>query len=173
MTSRRSYFQTAWVVNDLEQAVHEWVNRVQIGPFFLLPHSRIDNSVYHGSPVTVDISIAVAQVGPMQIELIEQHGRQSSPFTVELPQAGAHHHIAAMTDDLDEDIRYYANQGIVAVFTGLVGDARFAFIDTRSSLGFLTELIQRGSSVEGLFEFVSQAGAEWDGSDPIRSLPSN
>jgi len=163
MTSRRSYFQTAWVVNDLEQAVHEWVNRAQIGPFFLLPHSRIDNSVYHGSPVTVDISIAVAQVGPMQIELIEQHGRQSSPFTVELPQAG----------DLDEDIRYYANQGIVAVFTGLVGDARFAFIDTRSSLGFLTELIQRGSSVEGLFEFVSQAGAEWDGSDPIRSLPSN
>lgn len=161
MTSRRSYFQTAWVVNDLEQAVHEWVNRAQIGPFFLLPHSRID------------ISIAVAQVGPMQIELIEQHGRQSSPFTVELPQAGAHHHIAAMTDDLDEDIRYYANQGIVAVFTGLVGDARFAFIDTRSSLGFLTELIQRGSSVEGLFEFVSQAGAEWDGSDPIRSLPSN
>ncbi len=172
MAVRRSYFQTAWVVHDIGIAIHRWVEQALIGPFFLLPHSRIDDSRYHGSPVTIDISVAVAQVGPMQIELIEQHDGQPSPFTVDLPQPGIHHHIAATTDDLDADIRYYENRGVEPVFTGLSGHTPFAFFDTRSSLGCLTEIMQRDPSVEGLFELIDRAGADWDGSEPIRSLPS-
>ncbi|MTD56535.1 VOC family protein [Amycolatopsis pithecellobii] len=171
MAVRRSYFQTAWVVQDLATAIPRWLEQALVGPFFVLPHSRIDDAVYRGSPVTPDISVAVAQVGPMQVELIEQHDKEPSPFTVELPSMGLHHHIAATTDDLDADIEHYASQGVEAVFTGLVGDARFAFFDTRSSLGFMTEIMEHSPAVEELFGLVARVGAEWDGSDPIRMLP--
>lgn len=172
MAVRRSYFQTAWVVHDLDSAMHRWIGDACIGPFFVLRHSQIDDPVYRGSPVMPDISLAVAQVGPMQIELIQQHDNEPSPFNLDLPSVGVHHHVAAATDDLDADIEYYAARGVEAVFTGLVAGARFAFFDTRPTLGFMTELMEHSPSVEGMFEFVSRAGSEWDGCEPIRPLPN-
>lgn len=104
MTVRRRYFQTAWVVRDIEIAMRNWVEQALVGPFFLLPHAPIGDCRYRGSEVAIDFSVAVAQVGPMQVELIEQHDSQPSPFTLDLPQPGIHHHVAATNDDLDADV---------------------------------------------------------------------
>ena len=74
------FFQAAWVVNDLEEAMHRWIKTVRVGPFFVMPHVEVTQTCYHGTPTAIDFSGALAQSGPLQIELIQQHSDTPSAY---------------------------------------------------------------------------------------------
>ena len=171
MGIRRNYFQTAWVVDDLETAMKRWLESSLVGPFFVVPHTQVEDPVYRGSPSELDMSVAMAQSGQMQIELIQQHSDGPSPYRDSVPAGtDAMHHVAAITDYFDADLEHYARIGVDLAFLGRFGDARFGYFDTRDSIGCMTELLERRPSLEGLFGMVASAGADWDGSDPIRRV---
>ena len=68
----RTIFQNAWVVDDVEAACMKWVNELGVGPFFLTEYrDTFDEVVYRGSPDRLDMYVAIAQAGPVQIELIQ------------------------------------------------------------------------------------------------------
>lgn len=54
--------QVAWVVDDLERAMSQWLKR-GVGPFFTLDVD-LPNVLYRGQPSSLIMSLAMAQAGP-------------------------------------------------------------------------------------------------------------
>jgi methylmalonyl-CoA/ethylmalonyl-CoA epimerase len=107
----------------------------------------------------------------MQIELIEQHSSGPSVYRDMFPAGHeGFHHLCSFTDDIDGESERYRRIGVDLIATGLVGDVRFSYFDTRPGLGCITELIERRDAVTELFDKVAKAADGWDGREPIRFL---
>lgn len=163
------FIQAAWVVNDLEEAMHRWIKSARVGPFFVIPHQGVEDTCYRGTPTPIDFSGALAQAGPLQIELIEQHSDTPSAYRDTFPpgQEGLHH-MCTFVDDFDAEVENYRKQDAAVAFNGRAGNMRFAYVDTRASLGFMTEIIEDRQKTRDLFKMVADAAIDWDGTDPIR-----
>lgn len=174
MLAAKQVCQIAWVVDDLETAIRHWQQTAGIGPFFVGEHvgGIFTEATHRGSPVEVDMSCAIAQAGPVQIELIKQHGGAPSPYRdVYAEGESGLHHICSFVDDVDAECRNYQEQGFEVVMNAVVaGQTSVAYVDTRPMTGCMTELMERGGLVVDMFAAAAAAAAEWDGTDPIRNL---
>ena len=171
MTATPNFFQTAWVVDDLTTAIHGWLDTTRVGPFFVIPHIRAEIS-YRGKPTELDTSVAWAQAGDMQIELIQQHNDGPSAYRDSVPVGhNAVHHIALVTDDFDAERARYQKAGIEVPYESSANGIRVVYFDTRATIGCMTELSERNPITGGLFSMVAQAAADWDGTDPVRQVP--
>jgi len=165
------FMQAAFIVNDLEQAVRHWIKTARVGPFFIVPHAKVERILYRGAPAELDFSGALAQAGPLQIELIQQHNDGPSAYRDMYPKGReGFHHLCTMTQDFDAEIARLRAEGSPAATEGAFGDMRFAYIDTRARLGHMTEVIEDRDSIKSLFKMIADAAAGWDGTDPIRSV---
>jgi hypothetical protein len=164
-------FQVAWVVNDLEESIRHWLSTTGIGPFFVVAHSKVERITYRGEPAVLDMSAGLAQAGPIQIELIQQHNDGPSAYRDMYPKGReGFHHLCTMTTSFDADIDRYRTLGCAAVTQGAFGDMRFAYVDTRATLGHMTEIIEDRDSIKHMFKVIADASVGWHGEDPIRYL---
>jgi methylmalonyl-CoA/ethylmalonyl-CoA epimerase len=174
MLVAKQYSQIAWVVDDLDAAVQQWQETARIGPFFVGSHvgGLFTDAAFRGNPFEVDISCAVAQAGPVQIELITQHGAAPSPYRDVFAEGESGlHHLCSFVDDVEAECRNYQKHGFDVVMTGSVaGQTPVAYVDTRATLGCMTELMGRSEFVEGIHAAVAAAAADWDGSHPVRDF---
>jgi hypothetical protein len=167
-TRNRRVLQNSWVVNDLEQACMAWVRTTGIGPFFVVPHIRLEGR-YRGRPVDIDFSVAIAQAGGVQIELVQQHNDGPSAYRDLYPAGAAgFHHIAVYCMDYDRDYAAYVDAGFAPAFEGQFDGKRFAYIDTSASIGVMMELIEDSAIQRDFFARIVAGAEEWDGRDPIR-----
>jgi Glyoxalase/Bleomycin resistance protein/Dioxygenase superfamily len=166
-----SWFQLAFVVDDLEAAALRWVEAYGIGPFYVLPANGPAPARYRGEPSELDVQIAVTQAGPVQIELVHQRCDNPSVFrdVYASGQAGVHH-IATMTGDFDAAIVHYRGLGYEPVTELHSGMGRVAFVDTFAALGLMTEVVERDEGLVSALVGTARVCASWDGSDPIRVL---
>lgn len=170
------YCQIAWVVDDLDAAVRQWRQMTNVGPFFVGSHvgAMFTETKHRGLPVEIDISAAIAQAGPLQIELIQQHGAAPSPYRDIFAEGeGGLHHMCSFVDDVDAECRRYESVGFDVVLTSLIaGQTPVAYVDTRPLTGCMTELMGRHGLAAQMFAATAQISANWDGTDPIRDLTS-
>lgn len=167
--------QLGFVVPDLEAAALHWA-KLGVGPFFLLEHIQYGACEYRGRPVSFDMSVAVAQWGEVQVELIFQHDSVPTIYTT-FPgaSAGGLQHLGVMTDSVDAQLAQLAERGIRPVQSGSTANGiRFAYVDTDelpgSHPGGMIELIERGPAIDGFFAMVRAAASGWDGDRPLRRL---
>jgi hypothetical protein len=166
-----SWFQVAWVVDNLETAVQRWLSTPRVGPFFIIPHVKVQDVQYRGKPATLDFSTAIAQAGPIQIELIEQHNDGPSAYRDVYPKGSeGFHHLCMITNDFDAELERHRRQGSEPATQGQFGDMRFAYVDTRRRLGHMSEIIEDRSSIREFFKVIADAAVDWDGNDPIRHI---
>jgi catechol 2,3-dioxygenase-like lactoylglutathione lyase family enzyme len=166
------FFQASWVVPDLEAAMHRWLDVAGTGPFFVNAHVQVSNPRYRGQPTSFDYSLALAQAGPLQIELIEQHDDEPSVYRDSVPRGQeGFHHMAYFADDIVAEFARYRDLGVTLVFEGQFGDMRLGYFDTRPQLGFMVEVLEHRPDIDRLFAHIADAAEDWDGSDPIRSFP--
>lgn len=168
----RKYMQIAWVVPDLDAAIGHWVRQAGVGPFFYFDDVVYEDAVYRGEPwQPVKFHAAIAQAGDMQIELISQLEEGPSMFREVVPagQSGLHH-MSTWTDDFAADLEHYRRAGADVVFSGLMKGAPVCWLDTRATLGFLTELITANPLKQQVFAQFREAADSWDGIDPVRRL---
>ncbi|MEM6427810.1 MAG: VOC family protein [Deinococcota bacterium] len=95
--------QLAFVVDDIDAAMNYWGNTLGIGPFFIKRHITFNEFEYHGRPApSPEISIALANSGALQIELIQQHDDATSIYR-DIQDASTLHHVSAWLtkDDFD------------------------------------------------------------------------
>jgi hypothetical protein len=164
------FFQAAWVVDDLDGAIMTWVAQ-GVGPFYVVRHAQISDYQYRGTPAELDFSVAMAQAGAIQIELIQQHdGRPSHYRDSYAPGESGFHHMCRFTADIDTDIAALGAMGSAVACRARSGDMRFAYVDTRHTIGCMTELIEDRASIRGLFDLVARGAEDWDGRDPIREV---
>lgn len=168
------FFQMSWVVRDMEAAMRRWVATTGVGPFYVNRHCVVDRARYRGAPTAFDYSVALAQSGHTQIELIEQHDDVPSVYRDigDPGEAGTFHHMACWVDDAEAEFARYAALGAPLAFDGWFGSMRLGYVDTRAQIGCMIEILERDAACEALFDFIAQAAVGWDGSDPIRDFPT-
>ena len=166
-----SIVQLAWVVNDLEEAAHRFHRIYNCGPFLMNRHIKLGDPRYRGTPMRTDFSTALAQAGDVQIELIVQHDDTPSVYR-DLHAAGSEgfHHVAMIVPDVAQEVERYRALGFDVGFTGRFGSAEFAYVDTSSAIGHMTEILPDNEMLRGFFGTVRRAAEEWDGGDIIREL---
>jgi hypothetical protein len=143
MPDNSSITQMGYVVADLEAAMRRWTDTLGAGPFQLLHHVQVVEGLYRGTPTDVDISVALAEVGGIQLELIEQHNDVPSCYR-DLFAAGEEglHHVAVQPADFDAEVARYEGLGCPQAFGGLYEGNRFVYMDTSARLGIMVELVE-------------------------------
>lgn len=164
MQTDQRILQISWVVRDLEEAALRWHRTMGIGPFIINRHIPITDSVYRGRAQKTDFSTAIAQAGPVQIELVQQHDDGPSCYR-DMIAAGAEamHHVATIAEDYAAAVASYTGQGHEIASAGKFGEVRFCYIDTVESLGHMVEILEDSRAIRAFFAMIARAAEEWDG----------
>lgn len=165
------FFQTGWVVDDLDAAIQNWLTLGGTGPFYVNRRFVLDSFVHRGEAVELTLSTAFAQAGPIQIELIQQHSDSPSPYRDLFGKGeSGFHHLCALANDYDAEVRRFTALGMPVVAEGKLRSMRFAYIDARVGLGAMLEFAERTDAIVARFATVARAAIGWDGRDPVRSF---
>jgi hypothetical protein len=164
--------QNAFVVRDIAAAVEFWSGKVGVGPFYCLEHIQFGDVYFRGAPLRLDMSVALAQWGNLQIELIQQHDDTPSIYSEFLARHGEGlQHLGVLTAALDEHLARLKPLGVEPVQWGATATGmRFAYVDTDRHAGGMIELVENGPAVQAFFEKIRAASVDWDGSRPLRRL---
>jgi hypothetical protein len=163
--------QNGYVVRDIGSALQHWTEVLGVGPFWYFEEAPVEDFRYGGEPSDVVVSIALAQSGPLQIELIEQRNDAPSMYR-DFLEAGHEglQHVAYWTKDFDRDLERILGLGHRVGQSGQVGgpDGRFVYLATEAHPGTVVELSEISGPKGAFFRHIAEAAAGWDGSDPIR-----
>jgi len=164
--------QNGYVVSDLERAVHHWSGVVGVGPFFLLEHVQFARLQLRGRPTQVDMSVAVAYWGAIQIELIVQHNQADSIYSEFLARSGVGlQHVGVMTDSVARALEHLQARGVDPVQWGSTASGiEFAYVSTDFHPGAMLELIEHGPAIDSFFRMAYEAAQSWDGTRPLRRV---
>lgn len=163
------FFQVASVVDDLLVACRRWVTVFGVGPFHILP-KRTGTVSHRGETTQLELQLAIAQAGPVQIELIQQTSDTRSIYRDIYPSGGGLHHLCTITRDFDGTAAHYRALGYdcAALIEG--GAMRVAYFDTFADFGFVTEVVEHEPGFVGHLTAIAQTCRDWDGRDPVRIL---
>lgn len=162
--------QFGFVVPDLDQAIASWL-RVGVGPWYVMRHIP-QRALYRGKPCEVTLSVAFANTGDMQIELIHQADETPSIYTeFSAASGGTFNQLAWWVDDFEAALNSAQAAGWPVVWTGAGEDAvRYAYLEPPAGPAAIVEIMELNELSAGMATLVREAAAGWDGSDPIRSL---
>jgi hypothetical protein len=164
------FFQIAWVVDDLLAAARKWVDVYGVGPFHVLPR-RASTVRYRGQETSLEMQIAVAQSGPVQIELIQQTSETASVYREIFPAGtGGLHHLCTVTQAFDDTKAHYERLGYPSIASASSPAMRVEYFDTHKDFGVITELVEHTPGFIATLAAISETCAHWDGRDPIRLL---
>jgi hypothetical protein len=156
-------------VRDLDACVADWLS-MGVGPWFVMRGLRQDVR-YRGEPCSVELSLAWANSGDMQIELINQTDDTPSVYTEFLAEHGeGFNQLCWWTDDFDATMAAVRQAGWPVVWEG--GEeqgVRYAYAEPPAGAA-IAEITARTDATVGLAELVRSAAENWDGRDPIRVL---
>jgi catechol 2,3-dioxygenase-like lactoylglutathione lyase family enzyme len=162
--------QIGYVVADLDQALASWVE-LGVGPWLVMRRLPM-SALYRGEPCETTQSLALSNSGELQMELIQQEDDTPSIFTEFLAASGpGYHQLAYWAEDFDATMQAVRNAGWPVVWSGGedVG-TRFAYIEPPNSPAAIIEIMELTETTAGLGNFIRDAAANWDGSDPIREM---
>lgn len=165
--------QLGYVVDDIEAAMAHWTEVIGVGPFFYKERIGIENYMYKGERYEPHNSIALANSGPIQVELVQTRNDVPSMYR-DFMQAGLRglQHIAFWTNSYDADLARLKGQGFVPVMQGEVGaNGRFIYFDKQAHPGTVIELSEVMGPKGRMFDMIRKAADDWDGKDPIRDFP--
>jgi methylmalonyl-CoA/ethylmalonyl-CoA epimerase len=146
--------QIGVVVRDLEQATQLLTSLFGIGPFrFIEWPNRADSKYfYRGQEEHIKIRQAFAQVGALELELIQPIEGERNAYREFLEEKGGGiHHLLFEVDDMDQVVCHLAKDGIevLQAGTGIRPGTRWALLDTQNLAGFFIELRQRAAGCDG------------------------
>lgn len=161
----RGPVQIAYAVDDVIAAAEAWVER-GAGPFFVRRHIEVSASRMHGEPAAFDHSSAYGQFGDVMVELLCEH----HPVTERVGPTTGVHHMAFFVDDVPTAQAVLVDHGWPEALYAEAGTTAFALHDATAELGHLVEIYAESDALRSFYAMVSQASADWEGSDPVRVL---
>jgi len=163
--------QNAYIVSDLRDGIERWLS-IGIGPWMVLPSFRQVDSEYRGQATAPVVSIAFANSGPLQIELIQQEDESPSIYKEFTDGGGTgFHHVAFWSEDFDATMAAATAAGWPVVHHGTGGGiAKFAYLDARGMPATVVEVMELNATTMWMTTMVREAAQGWDGHDPIRTL---
>jgi len=164
--------QNGYIVNDVEASAQYWANVFGVGPFFLINHIVYKDVKYKDRKIDIDVSVALAYSGDLQIELIQQHSSVPTIYSEFLEEHGEGlQHIAVWLEEFDKDVDRIRRAGGELLMEGEAGSGtRFAYFGGRVHAGAVLEVVTPSTGAMKYFNVIKEASETWDGSIPVRSL---
>jgi hypothetical protein len=165
--------QIGFVVRDINKAMRHWTEVNRVGPWFFAERFSFNEFFYRGRRYDgIDLSVALANSGDMQLELIQP--RDSTPsMWRDFLEAGHEgmQHFAVWSEDYDASYRRALEVGFrVAQEGDLTGRGRFVYFENEAHPGTVLELTQLTLMRQQSAAAIGEAAANWDGRDPIRRM---
>ena len=166
--------QLGFVVKDIEAAMRHWSDVLQVGPWFLAERIPVQNFQYRGQPAAMELSVALANSGALQVELIQQRNDAPSVYRDFLAAGRTGlQHVAYWTENFDADMARAGAHGLKVIMGGDVGEnGRYVYFDTDLHPGSMVELSEIAGPKGRMFRMIREASENWDGSDPVRPFPN-
>lgn len=165
--------QNGYVVHDIEAALEHWTRVLGVGPFFYFERAPIREFHYRGEPSDLEVSIALANSGALQIELIQQRNDAPSMYR-DFLTAGHEglQHVAYWTHGYEADLTRFRELGYTVGQHGQSGgpDGRFVYFESQGHPGTVIELSEISGAKGQFFERIAAKGRDWDGSEPVRPV---
>lgn len=170
--------QLGMVVRDADAAMRQLGENFGIGPFIPAREVTFEEYRYRGRPAEAPVvTLCVAQSGPLQIEIIQQHNAAPSAYTEFLDRGreGCQHVATWFASHAEYDAaraRLLAN-GLTLVHEARLSaiGCRFAYFEAASPGGLMIEIAESLlPHLAPLMDMLGDLAADWDGTDPIRTL---
>lgn len=166
--------QNGYVVRDVRAAMDHWIRVMAVGPWYYFDRVKVDWFRHRGVDSPIEMSIALANSGDLQIELIQQRNDAPSLYR-EFLDAGHEglQHVAFWSKDYQSLYDRAVSLGYTLGHEGQIGgeQGRFSYFDTQQHPGTVIELSDISGPKGWFFEnVIKPAAAGWDGSDPIREM---
>ncbi|MBV8625509.1 MAG: VOC family protein [Herbaspirillum sp.] len=168
--------QLGYVVADIEAAMQHWTEVLGVGPFYYMERVPLKNYRYRGQPYEIHNSVALANAGGVQVELIQARCDTPSMYR-DFIQRGQERqsglqHVAYWTEDFERDLAALQARGWTVGMSGEVGErGRFVYFETEYHPGTVIELSEVAGPKGKVFKLIRSASENWDGRDPVRSFP--
>ena len=165
--------QLGYVVDDIEAAMAYWHQTMGVGPWYYNPRVPIEDYTYEGARYEVHNSVALANAGFIQVELIQTRNDAPSMYR-DFIQAGHSglQHVAYWTQKFDADLALMEAEGFRVKMSGMVGkNGRFVYFDKEDHPGTVIELSEVLGPKGRMFDLIRAASETWDGGDPVRPFP--
>lgn len=139
----RDIVQVAVVVKDIQSAMARYENVYGIGPWETMHLSRDSarNIMVDGKPLPEDedyqVILAMAQVGNMNLELIQPLTPNSDYYNFLQEHGEGFHHVAISQDN--SFFQIMEELGVRQVASATIGHTDCVYYDTRKELGFIVE----------------------------------
>ena len=162
--------QTAYVVEDIHQAIREWASKLKVGRWFLVGRFTGEDAKYYGKPTEMIADVAISFAGHLMIELIQQRNDVPSVYRDTIEKRGyGFHHWGLASANFERDVERYRGWGYELAFSARVpSGGRVAYMDTTAHLPGMVELFELGASFDAIFSRMHRAATEWDGKELIR-----
>jgi hypothetical protein len=163
--------QNGYVVRDIQAAMRHWIEVLGVGPWFYIERVPCTDFQYKGQPSPVDASIALANSGALQVELIQQRNEAPSLYR-DFLKAGHEglQHIGYGTHNFEADLHRILQAGYTIGHAGTVaGRGPFVYLLTEGHPGTVVELLDMAGERARIFARIAEAARHWDGTDPIRT----
>ena len=136
--------QIGVVVRDLQKAIEAYTKLFQWGPFEVIEREYTESaSTYRGKPGNFKYRIGYAQLGPIQLEMI-QPLRGKTIYDEFLEKRGeGFHHFGILIDRIEERIAAMKQLGIEVLQSGRRPGRKYAYMDTEPLIGIMIELRQK------------------------------
>lgn len=162
--------QIGIVVRDIETAMAHWVEVCGVGPWFYAERLPLTAFRYRGEQFDdIHISVALANSGDVQVELIQQRCETPSMYC-DFLAAGREgmQHWSSWPEDYDDRL----NRALAAGYeVGQAGDSmrgRFVYLWNEGHPGTVIEMADMTPNRRAIFDAIRAAAVDWDGADPVR-----
>ena len=162
--------QMGYVVRDIESAMRHWVEVCGVGPWFYVERAALTVFAYRGVRHDgIHLSIALANSGDVQVELIQQRCDTPSMYR-DFLAAGREglQHWSSWPENYDA---LYERALAGGYSVGQEGDnprGRFVYFQNEGHPGTVIEMADLTPARHRVFDQIRDAAQAWDGSDPIR-----
>jgi catechol 2,3-dioxygenase-like lactoylglutathione lyase family enzyme len=162
--------QVGIVVRDIDAAMRHWSTVCGIGPWFYTDRLAVTEFSYRGQRHDgIHLSIALANSGDVQLELIQQRCDTPSMYR-DFLAAGREgmQHWSSWPADYDARLA----QALASGYTiGQQGDSprgRFVYLWNEGHPGTVIEMADLTPARERIFAGIREAARGWDGRDAVR-----
>ncbi len=165
--------QNGYVVRDIHAAIDHWIDAMGIGPWYLIEKVKLDWFRHRGQESSPDLSIALANSGELQIELIQQHDDSPTMYR-EFLDSGHEglQHVAFWSTDYPGLYEAMGSAGYEIGHEGQIGgeQGRFAYFQSDAHPGSVIEISDVSGSKGRFFETIRRSALDWDGATRIHLL---
>lgn len=162
--------QVGIVVRDIEAAMKHWVEVCGVGPWFYTDKLAVDAFTYRGQRHDdIHLSIALANSGDVQLELIQQRCDTPSMYQ-DFLRAGREgmQHWSSWPVDYDGRLKYALANGYTIGQQGESPRGPFVYLWNEGHPGTVIEMAEMTEGRNRIFTGVRDAARNWDGRDPVR-----